>query len=305
MLYPKTTFFKTRNTWRRCWWLYQSKTMASHLYDCINQSQGPLSRTGMPNTKGWHQWLFREHPSAPSIQTILGSCAESLPIYRLIASDDEFSLFSVVTFRRVHDDFVQKCREQKWVAFISLLQSWLTRLLGLSSVNLFMMKKKSLKNSKIWRWREWQRRSYGCAQVQNLVWHKTDYILPRRSFCDFLGRISQNHSKSWYTSRSSAFSWRVSYGMVYQRNTLGLLSRYRGSFFHPVTTSNTYISHPDPKNVKKLFNVLQTHFASLRPRSNAADGKKLGAEDFIGEYQTLMDQEFFDFVLYEVPWIIT
>ena len=31
----------------------------------------------------------------------------------LVVSDDDFSLFSVVVFRRVHDDFVQKCREHK------------------------------------------------------------------------------------------------------------------------------------------------------------------------------------------------
>jgi V-type H+-transporting ATPase subunit C len=67
----------------------------------------------------------------------------------------------------------------------------------------------------------------------------------------------------------------------------------------------THLPQPDPKNVKKLFNVLQTQFASLRPKSNASQGGKIGAEDFIGEYQTLMDQDFFDFILYEVPWIIT
>ena len=65
-------------------------------------------------------------------------------------------------------------------------------------------------------------------------------ILTRRSFWDSLGQISQNHSKSWYTSRSSAFSWRASYGMVYQPNTLGLLSRYRGRLLHTVAP----ISHP-------------------------------------------------------------
>jgi len=26
-------------------------------------------------------------------------------------------------------------------------------------------------------------------------------------------------------------------------------------------------------------------------------------EDFVGEYQTLLEQEMFDFVLYEIPWI--
>lgn len=61
---------------------------------------------------------------------------------------------------------------------------------------------------------------------------------------------------------------------------------------------------PEPKSIKKAFNILQTEFAYLSPKSNAAKGGKVAAEEFIGEYQTLMDQEFFNFVLYEVPWII-
>ena len=32
-----------------------------------------------------------------------------------IASDEEFTLFSVVIFRRVHDEFIQKCRENKCI----------------------------------------------------------------------------------------------------------------------------------------------------------------------------------------------
>ena len=36
-----------------------------------------------------------------------------LQVYRTIASDEEYTLFGVVVFRRVHDEFVQKCRENK------------------------------------------------------------------------------------------------------------------------------------------------------------------------------------------------
>jgi V-type H+-transporting ATPase subunit C len=61
---------------------------------------------------------------------------------------------------------------------------------------------------------------------------------------------------------------------------------------------------PEPKNVKKIFSTLQTQLAYLSSRSNAAQGEKT-TDEFAGEYQTLMDQEFFDFVIYEVPWIIT
>ncbi|KAG5639322.1 hypothetical protein H0H81_004525 [Sphagnurus paluster] len=34
---------------------------------------------------------------------------------KLISSDEEYSLFSVVVFRRVHDEFVQGCRENKFI----------------------------------------------------------------------------------------------------------------------------------------------------------------------------------------------
>lgn len=37
------------------------------------------------------------------------------PPERHIASDSDYSLFSVVIFKRIHDEFVQKCRENKYV----------------------------------------------------------------------------------------------------------------------------------------------------------------------------------------------
>ena len=35
--------------------------------------------------------------------------------HRQIVADDEYALFSVVVFKRVHDEFIQKCRENKSV----------------------------------------------------------------------------------------------------------------------------------------------------------------------------------------------
>jgi len=46
------------------------------------------------------------------------------------------------------------------------------------------------------------------------------------------------------------------------------------------------------------------HFNYLGPRSSGRSGKQSANEEFAGEYQALMEQEFFDFVLYEVPWIV-
>jgi len=57
--------------------------------------------------------------------------------------------------------------------------------------------------------------------------------------------------------------------------------------------------------MKKTFGVLQTQFAYLRPRSNHQNQRKQsGNDEYMGEYSSLMEQEFFDFVLFEVPWIV-
>ena len=51
---------------------------------------------------------------------------------------------------------------------------------------------------------------------------------------------------------------------------------------------------------------MQTQLAYLGRRANPGSKTKGGdaGGDFAGEYQALMEQEYFDFVLFEVPWII-
>ncbi|PSR71296.1 hypothetical protein PHLCEN_2v12810 [Hermanssonia centrifuga] len=66
---------------------------------------------------------------------------------------------------------------------------------------------------------------------------------------------------------------------------------------------------PEPKSTKRTLATLQSQFGYLARRSNptSAKGKAQsstsGGEEFVGEYQTLLEQEFYDFVLFEVPWI--
>ena len=60
---------------------------------------------------------------------------------------------------------------------------------------------------------------------------------------------------------------------------------------------------PEPKTTKRTFDTLTTHFAYLGSKSKGRNlPKKSGGmeEEFVGEYQTLMEQEMFDFVLFEV-----
>ncbi|KAF8343051.1 ATPase V1 complex subunit C [Cantharellus anzutake] len=86
----------------------------------------------------------------------------------------------------------------------------------------------------------------------------------------------------------------------------GLPANYTGLIIKATEFNHRSSLQPDPKSTKKILNTLTSHFAYLR-RKGGIDKKTSGkAEDLnTGEYQALMEQEYFDFVLFEVPWVIT
>ena len=47
--------------------------------------------------------------------TVLRFCQSECGSHRSLASDEDYTLFSAVIFRRVHDEFVNKCRENKFI----------------------------------------------------------------------------------------------------------------------------------------------------------------------------------------------
>jgi V-type H+-transporting ATPase subunit C len=64
---------------------------------------------------------------------------------------------------------------------------------------------------------------------------------------------------------------------------------------------------PEPKQTKRTLQAIQQPLAYLSSKSGKYHGKNKGSsntEEVVGEYQTLMEQEFYDFVIFEVPWII-
>ncbi|TFK41400.1 hypothetical protein BDQ12DRAFT_679405 [Crucibulum laeve] len=171
----------------------------------------------------------------------------------VIAADDEFTLFSVVIFRRVHDDFVQKCRERKFL------------------VRDFVYSEEEI-----------------AKQRQDL---ETANTTEKELWTELLRLARTNFSESFQV----LVHLKVIRLFVESVLRYGLPASYVG-----------LVVKPDPKATKKTFNLLQAQFSYLAPRSNPQQSKKKksGGEEFIGEYQTLMEQEFFDFVVYEVPWII-
>ncbi|KII93439.1 hypothetical protein PLICRDRAFT_49486 [Plicaturopsis crispa FD-325 SS-3] len=169
---------------------------------------------------------------------------------KVITSDSEFTLFGVVIFRKVHDEFVQKSRENKFI------------------VRDFVYAEELLAK---------QREELETADTtEKELWTE-------------LLRLSR-------TNFSESFQILVHLKVVrlFVESVLryGLPANYVG-----------LIIKPEPKATKKTLGLLTNHFAYLGPRSKGANSKKGETEEFVGEYQTLMEQEFFDFVLFEVPWI--
>ncbi|THH21563.1 hypothetical protein EW146_g37 [Bondarzewia mesenterica] len=165
-----------------------------------------------------------------------------------VASDDEYTLFSVVIFRKVHEDFVQKCRENKYII------------------------------------RDFQ-------YSENLLSKEREELLladtTEKELWTELLRLSR-------TNFSEAFQLLVHLKVVrlFIESVLryGLPANYIG-----------VIIKPEPKSTKRTLTLLKNHFTYLSPRSRGAKPKSSSGggttDEFVGEYQTLLEQEYFDFVL--------
>ncbi|KZO94983.1 ATPase V1 complex subunit C [Calocera viscosa TUFC12733] len=168
-----------------------------------------------------------------------------------VTSDSEFTLYSVVVFRKLHDEFVQKCREHKFI------------------VRDFTFDEESIVK---------QRR-----ELEDLS------LAEKEMWADLL-RLSR-------TNFSEAFQVLVHLKVVrlFVESVLryGLPANYTG-----------LVIEPDPKSSKRLMAVLTSHFAYLNKQAGKKGKKSSGTDEYTGEYQSLMEQEYYDFVLFEVPSVV-
>ncbi|KAI0252605.1 hypothetical protein BJV78DRAFT_1274831 [Lactifluus subvellereus] len=153
-----------------------------------------------------------------------------------LASDDDYTLFSVVIFCKAYDTFAQKCRENKYII------------------------------------RDFQ---YSADQIEREREELHTADTAERELWTELLRLSE-------INFSEAFQVFVHLKVVrlYIESVLryGLPANYIG-----------FAVKPEPKNTKRTL---------------TSKGSGQTNEDFVGEYQSLLDQEFFDFVLYEIPWVV-
>ncbi|KAI0757223.1 ATPase V1 complex subunit C [Daedaleopsis nitida] len=172
----------------------------------------------------------------------------------LVSADDEYSLFSVVIFKRVHDDFAQKCRDNKFI------------------IREFVFSEDAIAK---------QRDELQAADTtEKELW--TELLqLSRTNFSEAFQILA--HLKVVQLFIESVLRY-------------GLPAHYIGFFIKP-----------EPKTTKRTLTTLQSQLAYLGRRANPDKAKAKsggGTEELGGEYQNLLEQEFFDFVLFEIPWII-
>lgn len=169
----------------------------------------------------------------------------------LIASDSEYALFGVVIFKRVHDQFVQKCRENKFI-------------------------------------------------VRDFTYSEEQIAKEGEEL-----EIADTTEKELWTEllRLSRTNFSESFQILVHLKNLRLFVESVLRYGLPANYVGLAI-RPEPKYTKKTLSVLTNHLNYLSPRSSGRAQKQNTADDFAGEYQSLMEQEFFDFVLYEVPWIV-
>ncbi|KAI0768501.1 ATPase V1 complex subunit C [Trametes elegans] len=174
----------------------------------------------------------------------------------LIASDDEYSLFAVVVFKRVHDDFVQKCRDNKFI------------------VREFTFSEEAIDK---------QREELETADTTE-----------KELWTELLQLSRTNFSESFQI----LVHLKVVQLFVESVLRYGLPANYIGFFIKP-----------EPKTTKRTLATLQSQLSYLGRRANpdklkGKSGGGTGQDEAVGEYQNLLEQEFFDFVLFEIPWIV-
>ncbi|EGO00458.1 hypothetical protein SERLA73DRAFT_181053 [Serpula lacrymans var. lacrymans S7.3] len=170
---------------------------------------------------------------------------------KAICSDNEYTLFSVIVFRRTHDEFVQRCRENKFI------------------VRDFVYHEELIANE----------------QEEIQIAESTERELRAQ-----LVRLTRANFSEAYQVLVHLKVVRLFVESVLR---YGLPADYIGLAIKP-----------EPRSTPKLLSLLANNLSSKS--SQASSGLDASANPtFAAEYQSLMDQDFFSFVLFEVPLVET
>ncbi|KAJ9112352.1 hypothetical protein QFC19_000772 [Naganishia cerealis] len=189
------------------------------------------------------------------LSSIGSSSLPSANPFRKIASDSEFTLQTVTIFKKVKDEYIHKCRENKQV-LIETLTAF---------------------HARDFTWDE----TAAEKQKQDLA----DLEAEEKELWSDLLRLSRTNFSEAYQLLVHLKAVRVFVESVLR---YGLPAEYSG-----------VVVKPDAKSSLKTLKSLSGYFTFLTTKEKKGSGS--GDGDVGGEFGAIMDQEYYDFVLFEVP----
>ncbi|WVQ78786.1 hypothetical protein IAT38_000877 [Cryptococcus sp. DSM 104549] len=172
-----------------------------------------------------------------------------------IASDDEYVLQTATVFRKVRDEFVHKCRENKFI-------------------------------------------------VRDFKWDDSALEKQKREIAEL-----EVEEKDLWTEllRLTRINFSEAYQVLAHLKTIRLFVESVLRYGLPADYAGVIIK-PDPKTAAKTLRALTTHYQYLASASSRNSGRKQkdsGNDEVGGEWASVMEAEYYDVVLFELPMVIT
>jgi len=174
-----------------------------------------------------------------------------------IAADDEYVLQTVTVFKKVKEEYIHKCRENKFI-------------------------------------------------VRDFHWDDSAQEKQKKE----LANLEEEEKELWTDLlKLSRINFSEAYQILAHLKTVRLFIESVLRYGLPADYAGVIV-RPDPKTAVKTLRALSAHFAYLAASSRGPSSKrtKSGAavsDDVGGEWASIMEAEYFDFVLFEIPMVPT
>jgi V-type H+-transporting ATPase subunit C len=232
------------------------------------------------------RWLYlglqREIKSLIQSKTQLSSFSK-------LAEDDEFQLYAVVAFRKYRDEFLQKCRENKYIPRDFVFDT--------AAADKQKKEFEDLEKSERALWVSLFALEAPKKGIDEIL--KAELLrISRLNFSECFELIV--HLKFLRAYIESVLRYGV--GMEY---CYGIIKVDTFHLMGPLTIFLSLCIQPEPKQSSKLLAFLAQQLSPYVSESgNKNKNKKGGAvatDELGGEYANLMEQEWFDYILFEIP----
>ncbi|WWC87946.1 uncharacterized protein L201_002846 [Kwoniella dendrophila CBS 6074] len=176
-----------------------------------------------------------------------------------IASDDDYFLQTVTVFKKVKEDFIHKCRENKFI-------------------------------------------------VRDFKWDDSALEKQKKE----LAELGVEEKELWTELlRLTRINFSEAYQILAHLKTVRLFVESVLRYGLPADYAGVIV-RPEPKTAVKTLRSISDHYSYLASASrgpstkkNKSGGSTSNSEDVGGEWASIMEAEYYDFVLFEIPKVIT